>query len=286
MPGVISTGPLDAPAIGAVRALIRDAAAADGVQPLSEHARLGLGNPTWTHLRAVPTDGALAGYAQLDADGTGELVVHPAHRQRGHGRALLGALADAGAERIWAHGDHPDAAALAESASWRRERALWQLARPLTDPVPDARLPDGVSVRTFRPGEDDEPWLALNAAAFADHPEQGRWTSTDLAQRMGEPWFDADGFFVAFRGDRMVGFHWTKIEDQGEVYVLGVHPDEQSSGLGRALTLVGLQHLRRSGVADVTLYVEADNAAAVRLYTSLGFARIAVDVQYGRPTDV
>jgi mycothiol synthase len=284
---VILTGPLDSQAIAAARSVVEAAAAADGVSPLSEQARLNLGNPGWTHLRAVRSETGLTGYAQLDPDGTGELVVHPEHRRRGVGRTLLDRLLAAGARRVWAHGDLPAAAALARSARLQRVRSLWQLARPLTDPLPEPELPAGVAVRSFEPGRDDAAWLALNSAAFATHPEQGRWTDGDLAQRLAEPWFDPAGFYVAFRDDRMVGFHWTKIEDRaGEVYVLGVHPSEQGTGLGRALTLVGLRHLRERGLDQVTLYVEEDNVAAVGLYTSLGFAKVAADVQYGTTTGV
>ena len=40
--------------------------------------------------------------------------------------------------------------------------------------------------------------------------------------------------------------------------------------------------LRDSGIAVAALYVEADNAAAVALYRSVGFTDHAVDVQYRR----
>jgi mycothiol synthase len=79
-------------------------------------------------------------------------------------------------------------------------------------------------VRTFVPGEDDAAWLAANAAAFAHHPEQGSLTQRDLDDRKAEPWFDPAGFFLAFRGAELVGFHWTKVhaaEGLGEVYVVG-----------------------------------------------------------------
>lgn len=267
-----------------VRTLVDAVTTADRVSPFSEQALLALDASGVTHLLAR-SGGRLAGYAQLDASRVGELAVHPEHRRQGIGRALLDALLNLGAARVWAHGDHPGAAALARAAGLRRMRSLWQMSRPLAEPVADPQPPEGVEVRTFRPGSDEEEWLALNATAFAGHPEQGRLTADDLERRMGEPWFDPAGFFVAVRRSRMVGFHWTKVHDQdtAEVYVLGVAPSEQGSGLGRALTLVGLRHLRDTGRVRAILYVEEDNAPAVRLYTGLGFTRSAVDVQYAPP---
>ena len=279
---MILTGPLDATAADDVRALLAAAAEADRVMPASEDARLGLGDPGRTHVRAVLND-SLAGYAQVGRDGTAELVVHPDQRRKGVGRMLLDRILSLGADRVWAHGDHPGAAALASAAALTRARSLWQMRRPLKDLLPEPVLPAGVTVRSFEPG-DESAWLAVNAAAFADHPEQGRWTETDLSQRLAEPWFDPAGLFVAVRGDRIVGFHWTKVETPGvgEVYVLGIDPAEQGTGLGRALLLIGLHFLRDRGVGQVELYVEESNIGARRLYSSMGFTRSGIDVQYSR----
>ncbi len=286
---------------GEADAVLRLAAAAtaeDGVGPLSEqvllHARHG-GDPGARNL-LLWQGGELAGFAHLDPAGpaggrTGELAVHPAHRRQGLGLALARALmagAGDGPVGVWAHGDLPAAARLAASTGLSRARVLWRMSRPLRFPLAEPRLAPGISVRTFIPGRDEPEWIALNGRAFADHPEQGRWTRADIDQREHEPWFDPDGFFLAERGGRLAGFHWTKIHPTGpagpvgEVYVIGVDPAEQGTGLGRALTLLGLHYLRDRGMSEVMLYVEESNAAAIRLYESLGFSRAASDVMYGR----
>ena len=273
------------------------AAAADGVGPLSEQVRLHLafGGGHGTRDLLLRRGPALAGYSHLGAPDpaghrSGELVIHPAHRRRGLGLALArAAVGEAGplAVRIWAHGDLPAAAALAGAAGFTQMRSLFLMRRSLREPLPEPRLPEGVTLRTFTPGQDEAEWLALNAAAFATHPEQGSWTRAELEHREAQPWFDPGGFFLAVRGGRLAGFHWTKIhepagggERTGEVYVVGVHPAEQGTGLGRALTLAGLHDLRGREIPWVILYVDGENAAAIRLYDSLGFAHIATDVMY------
>jgi mycothiol synthase len=284
----------------AVLRLADAAAAQDGVGPLSEQVVLHVndgGDPGDRNV-LLWQGGGLAGFAHLDvaaapAVSSGELAVHPAHRGQGLGRMLMRAIAAEAAGRpvrLWAHGDLPAAAALAAGAGLTRTRALWRMSRSLRAALPEPRLAPGITVRTFVPGQDEPAWLALNARAFAGHPEQGRWTREDIDRREREPWFDPGGFFLAGRGARLAGFHWTKIHPAGgpgggpvgEVYVIGVDPAEQGTGLGRALTLIGLRYLRDRGLPEVMLYVDESNPAAIRLYESLGFARAATDVMYGR----
>jgi len=312
--------------VAAIMDLVRACRAADGVTPLSEHVLLHLrydsigadstgapgrgGEPGQDFVLTV--DGDLAGYAYLDppaadphsgtTEVSGELMIGPGHRRHGLGRALAAEVAAAvdaaggGHElRLWAHGDLPAAAALARAEGFERFRALWQLRRPLSrspgDPLARPALPAGRTLRTFVPGEDEDEWLALNARAFAKHPEQGGWTRHDLDLRERESWFDPAGFFIADKDGVMTGFHWTKMHPPepgtgrglGEVYVVGVDPAEQGSGLGRALTLAGLHHLRDRGADQAMLYVDEDNVPAIRMYEALGFTRASVDVMYRRP---
>ena len=305
---------LDAAQVAAVLELAERATAADGIAPLSEHVLLHLRYDSAVPDSAVPdsagpdsagpddagpdprphrdvvvtVDGEIAGYAYLDPpepEVSGELVVDPARRRQGIGQALVRALmaeANGHTLQLWAHGDTPAATSLAGRMGFERFRALWQLHRSLHDQLGQPDVPAGITLRTFVPGQDEEEWLGLNGRAFAKHPEQGAWTRHDLDVREQEPWFDPAGFFVAERDGRMAGFHWTKVHPQGtgEVYVVGVDPGEQGSGLGRALTLTGLRHLRELGLGQAMLYVDEDNRPAIRMYEALGFTRARTDAMY------
>jgi mycothiol synthase len=306
---------LDHAEVSQILTLTHAAGDADGAYPLSEHVVLHLrhgGDSPATHLLAR-LDGILVGYAHIDptdvVEGpSAELFVHPLYRRRGLGRALvMAAIAAAerhdpqGRLRLWAHGDHPSANALALSLGFVRSRVLWQMRRSLFAPVDAPTLPAGVQLREYRPGIDDDAWLALNARAFVDLPDQGGWTAADLHVRLGEAWFDPAGFLVAERSadGAMLGFHWTKVhgghsadgqthaghhhDPIGEVYVLGVDPSARGLGLGVALTVAGLRYLRGHDLDQVMLYVDETNRSAIRLYQRLGFARWSTDVCFRRP---
>jgi mycothiol synthase len=268
--------------VAAALEVAEEAAAADGVRPMGESALLRLRDGAGAVL-AYDGD-TLAGVAILDGD-AGELAVRPSLRRRGHGRALVTALAgQVESLNVWAHGELPAAVALAGALGFERFRALWKMERPLGGPLPEVVMPPGVRLRTFEVGRDEDAWVRINARAFADHPEQGRWTRADLERREREPWFSPEGFFLAERGGEPAGFHWTKVHDEdepiGEVYVVGVDPDAQGLGLGRVLTLAGLRHLQGLGLPAVMLYVDESNTAATALYGTLGFELRSTDAMY------
>lgn len=277
---------------------VREACTAAGEDdPLDEAAVLALEHRGLDGVRAwtPSTDpGAPAGQGFALRRGTElDLAVAPPDRGTGLGAHLAAqALAEPGPLTAWSHGDHPAARALAQRHGLARARELWVMRRPASEALPAVEVPDGLTVRGFtaEPGTqadaDRDAVLAVNAAAFAHHPEQGALDAGGFAERTAEPWWDPAGLILALDDEGLAGFHWTKQHSPqlGEVYVVGIAPRAQGRGLGRLLTLAGLHHLHERGVDEVHLYVESDNDAAVHTYSRLGFTHAATDthVQYRR----
>jgi len=284
--------------------LIAAATDSDGVPPVAEHVLLHLrhgGDKSDLHLTAR-LDGRVVGYAHLDltdeVDGpSAELVVAPIARGRGIGNSLLVALRELAGDRLrlWSHGDLPGAKNIAEANGFAKTRTVIQMRRSLTDPIPE--LDPDIPIRSFLSGIDNDAWLAANNRAFVGHPEQGNWSKRDLEVRIAEEWFDPHGLLIAEIDGEIAGFCWTKIhgghshkhsegeaehdhDPIGEIYIMGVTPKFQGRGIGRAVTIAGLKQLRYAGIFSAMLYVDAENASAIALYTSLGFTEWGRDVLY------
>ncbi|MEV7528207.1 mycothiol synthase [Agrococcus sediminis] len=257
-----------------VRALADACAAHDGSRPFNDQALVELERG---ERRVVGEAGALA--VVSDAEREVELAVAPELRRRGLGRALAERVAaELDGFDAWAHGDLPGARAIAERLGMTQVRTLLQLRVPV--PAGADRLPDGV--RPFEPA-DASALLALNAAAFADHPEQGRMSADDLAARMAEPWHDDANLVVAPGEHGLDAFAWVKPDgDVAELYVLGVSPARQGAGLGARMLEAAFARMRAMGAGTAHLYVEGENAAALALYRRAGFDQWAIDVRWHR----
>ena len=253
----------------------------DGVDPLNEASRLALdaGHVGRVHM-AVKEGATVVAAAFADGLAPVELIVDPDHRRHGHGTSLLTQLLAAGESQFWAHGDLPAAQALAAAKHLEPARTLLVLRLEMdTAPEPE-RVPDGVTIRAFEP-DDVDAIVRVNGGRSRRTRSKGRWIAPTSTGGPSSDWFDPAGLFVAERNGDVVGFHWTKVEDGvGEVYVVGVDPSEQGSGLGSALTARGLRHLHESGLRTVDLYVEGDNDPALAVYRRLGFREHARDVLY------
>jgi len=281
------------------------AAAVDEMAPLSEHVLIHLnhgGDEADEHLIANDAAGKILGYLHLDqtdivAGPVVEVVVHPDFRKQGIGRGLIEfaiSKSNDSRMRLWAHGEMASAYSLAATLGFAKTRELWQMRRSLFAPLPKSIENPNLTIRPFQVGKDESAWLALNSKVFTDHPEQGRMSLADLKVRMSESWFDPAGFLIATTAsgtatETMIGYHWTKIHggpgghghsEMGEIYVLGIAPDQRGTGLAKLLSIKGLEYLRGKGLPAAMLYVDANNQAAISLYDSLGFAHWDTDVMF------
>lgn len=180
-------------------------------------------------------------------------------------------------------------------------RDLWQMR---TDLPLDG---EALTTRPLRLDEHDnsetpddiDEFISVNNRAFAWHPEQSGYDRNRFIETTFEPWFDPDGFRILELEGRMAGFCWTKIHYSppncptcqycvdgaanaaaGEIFVVGLDPDFHGRGLGKGLTLAGLDWIYNHGhkqigitsqISSGFLYVESDNVPAIKTYEKLGF---------------
>jgi mycothiol synthase len=313
---VVALSELDARRREAVTALLGRADAADDHPPLPEPQLHALADDGGTHHEGrlvlagrdhAGADGPLAGFALLTPARDGSTAIHvvidPAQRRGAPEPDLASELTGAAVAladedgtgrplHLWAMQAGPADDERAERLGFVPERDVIQMRvpLPLADEVLAATRP--LVTRPFVPGQDDEAWLRVNNRAFAEHPEQGSWTLGQLHERLAADWVDLEGFLVADDpddpdGNSLIGFCWTKIHRQrspvlGEIYVIGVDPAHHGGGLGRALTVAGLNSMAERGVHVGMLYTDESNEVAVALYGRLGFTVDHVDRSYRR----
>jgi mycothiol synthase len=217
-----------------------------------------------------------------------EVIVHPKHRGVGIevelARRALELVGQAGGGHVhwWVFKPSEIHDGVAHRLGLRKGRDLLHMRVPL--PVAERPvLPPGTRIRSFESGRDEEAWLDVNNRAFAHHPEQGAWDADTLRRRMAEPWFDPADLLLAVDDAGLAGFNWTKLDRErrvGEIYVIGVDPARWGSGLGRALSLAGIEHMASAGMSEAALYVDAADEVAVGMYRRIGFHVHHVDRAY------
>lgn len=279
------------------REILEAATHHDGTPPISDQALLAVAQG---HRRLVEQRDAIG----IVGEGEVDLVVRPAERGKGIGRALLHILLSSEnlttELRAWAHGENPAATALLQGAGFEPVRELLRLAlepAALEQAIGAARpLPEGFEVRAYSPEFEAQAddWVRVNAAAFASHPEQGQMTRADFDVLTREPWFLADDLRLAYATSgehqgKLAGFAWVKTVREGnttetELYVLGVDPTFSGIGLGAALLGETLRQMAKHNPDRITLYVDGDNRNAVALYVRAGFAVEQRSMQYLRAT--
>lgn len=154
-----------------------------------------------------------------------------------------------------------------------REITVFEM--PVSRPAPEKpgrALPDGVTLRGLRPG-DTSRVLALDVRSFDEFWSLDRYTLAGIAHAA-----EVNAFHLATSGSRLVGYAITGVTGgRGYLQRLGVDPEHQGRGIGRALAEWTLWWMSRNGASLLTVNTQRDNEPAIRLYESLGFRQTGVE---------
>ncbi len=145
-----------------------------------------------------------------------------------------------------------------------------------------AAAPVRPPLRPMMPGEEATLTRIQNLSfgrSWGFHPN----TEEDIHYRLGLDCCSPEGVFFALVEERVVGYCWTRdLRGKGEIWMIGVDPAHWGRGMGRALLLRGIHHLRRRGFHRVDLTVDEENTGAIALYRSEGFRQTGTVVWYER----
>ena len=190
---------------------------------------------------------------------------------REKGRALdyvIDAREDDAVSRSWLerHGFAPD-------STWQ----LLHLRRTLDGHLPPPDMPPGFVPRTLAGSEEAAAAAALHRAAFGTENMTDEWRRRIVASPAYTPDLDVvaeapDGRLAAFC---LCWLHRSadgRIE--GQVEPLGVHPDFQRLGLGRAVLLEGLRRMQAHGADVAQIEADSTNETSQRLYMGAGGFRL------------
>jgi GNAT superfamily N-acetyltransferase len=214
-----------------------------------------------------------------------DALLHPAHR----GGDLEGDLLDwgeqetAGWMRREGHEDRPIRLEVFEGDTIRlallKQRGYARVepdivigVRSLNEPIPDATLPDGFSIRLIEDAREADKLVEAMNASFG-----WSWTAEEFRQVMQSPGYPVQLVVVAPDG-RFASFCYLMLDAVNKIGMfedVGTHPDFQRKGLGRALLYEGMKRMKVSGMDTPFVPHLASDEAPSRLYTSVGF-----NVQY------
>jgi mycothiol synthase len=244
--------------------------------------------PEQDALVAVADDGAVVGYGDLsDASRVGRLIWIDAQTRLGDSETadvILEELELRAEQRLAPDGRlkafvaerNTAYAAVLEARGYALVRHSFRMEADLSGAPAEPRWPEGITVREFRPGEDDRRVYEVHEETFADQADSEPMTYEEWRHwNFREP-FNPDLWFLAEDGDELAGILLGRSERAGDetlgwISVLGVRHPWRRRGLGRALLLHSFHALRERGKPRAGLGVDGANpTGAVQLYEAAG----------------
>ena len=239
---------------------------------------------------AATEQGELIGYADVEhrmhVAINSFIRIHPDYRNQGIENALLRlteerarqhiALAPANARvtlKSWISHNDKGMPQVFEQAGYSLVRRHWRMRIEMNEAPPTPELPEGITIRTFVPEQDDCAVFDANEEAFQDHwghlPDTFEHWQYWTVKREG---FDPSLWFLAVEGNEIAGLALCSYEDgEGWVNNLAVRRPWRKQGVGMALLRHAFDEFYQRGIHIVGLGVDAQNlTGATRLYTRAG----------------
>lgn len=152
-----------------------------------------------------------------------------------------------------------------------------RMSRPDLENLPEIQIPEGYSVRTYKPG-DEVHWARIINASFGGEriAEDARKEIMDRKQ------FDPEGLFFVTHQEELVGAAcaWREAQEEkkvGYLHMVGVVPEHQGHRLGKLISLCVLHFLRKHGFSEAMLDTDDGRLPALKTYLNLGFRPVYRD---------
>ena len=164
-------------------------------------------------------------------------------------------------------------------------------ARTLTEPIPEAKFPEGFTLKNIDNEADPAAWTEMFNQTFIYHWNHQDITVEFVKNKLNNSKYQPelslvavspDGTFAAFC-DCQIHPENNELNGRkdGLIYMLGTRRGFRKRGLGRGILLSALKLLKVEGMETAMLYVDADNlSGATRLYESVGFRRVNTQIAY------
>jgi ribosomal protein S18 acetylase RimI-like enzyme len=263
----------------------------------------------------VEADGRPVAYSRsfwMKLRAPGWIYIHLGHvvpewRHKGIGRAMLryheDRLRQAARQhpedgpkcfQTFSYQSEKDRVSLLESEGYRPARYFYLMVRPDLEDIPDLRLPPGLEVRPVQP-EHIPHILGAAKEAFGDHWGEEEYGEEDEKRFLGSPEYAPDIWKVAWDASKnevagmVLGYileaHNAKFNrKRGWTENISVRRPYRRQGVARALMAENLRELKARGMTEAALGVDTENpTGALRVYESMGFRPVAVEVVYRKP---
>jgi mycothiol synthase len=142
------------------------------------------------------------------------------------------------------------------------------------DDLPTIPLPDGFTVQGVRNPVDGRLRAQVTYGSHGSNDDWEQYAAV-YAQFIGSAVYDGEcDLFVRSpngRGASACTIWFDPVNAVGLFEPVGTHPDFQGQGLGKAVMAEGLRRMQAAGMRRAIVGFDPTNAAALALYTSMGF---------------